>query len=202
MFSIQVSELTKKYKKSIVLNKVNLTLDSGNLYVISGHNGVGKSTFMKCICDLISFQGSVKVERKISYLPEKVIIPEYIKVIDFLDLVLKIKNKTCDKEKLTEYLDKFNISKYYNMYIHTLSLGTRQKILLIQALMDDKDIYLFDEPLNGLDKSSIAMFKNELLSLINRKKLVIIISHDQSIFTDITHKKITIENGELNVVSS
>lgn len=200
MFSIQVSELTKKYKKNIVISEVNLTLDSGNLYVISGYNGVGKSTFMKCICELISFQGSIKVDRKISYLPEKVIIPEYIKVIDFLDLVLNIKNKKDDKERLTKYLDKFNISKYRNMYIHTLSLGTRQKILIIQALMDDKDIYLFDEPLNGLDKASITIFKNELISLINQKKLIIIISHDQTIFTDLEHKKLVIEKGEINVI--
>ncbi len=201
MCVIQIRNLSKKFKHNIIFNKVNLELEGGNIYIFKGQNGIGKSTFLKCICGLINYQGTIKYHNKICYLPERVILPPYQKVKSFLKLLVQAKLANLTKEeKIDFYLERYKIQKYQDKYIKTLSLGTKQKILIIQSLIIDADIYLFDEPLNGLDLETIKLFKEELLLLKEKKKLIIMISHEMSSYHDLIHKTLIINNGEINVV--
>lgn len=196
---IQVNNLTKKYHHHTIFKNVNLKLESSNIYIVDGQNGVGKSTFLKCLCGLIKYTGEIKINKSISYVPEKVILPAYIKTIDFLTIMLKVKtNVTFSKIKIIDYLNKFKIEQYKDKYIYTLSLGTKQKLLIIMALIEDKDIYLFDEPLNGLDYKSIQIFKEEIVRLRKQGKLIIIVSHDKSIFNNLKINRLIINEEKID----
>ena len=93
-------------------------------------------------------------------------------MIDFIKLLTKK-----EISEINSLLMKFNIEKYQNEYICNLSLGTKQKMMLISGLLKSGDGYVFDEPLNGLDFESEQIFVDELLSLSKKHKLIVIASH-------------------------
>lgn len=175
MSIIQISfrHLYKKYHYP-VFNDYNLDIDNRKINFIMGINGSGKTTLIKCLFNLINYQGEIKFNKniKLIYIPEKVFLPDYIKMIDFIKLLTKEEEKT-----ILDYLSLFKINIYSNQNLCNLSLGTRQKMLLILGLLHKADGYVFDEPLNGLDNYSIEVFNKCLLKLNQESKLIIIISH-------------------------
>lgn len=184
LLTIKIENIFKKYKKNIVFNKFNLELDASKINLFIGYNGCGKSTLFKMILKLINYKGKITTNCQIkSYCPDKVILPEYIKVYDFLKLF------DLDFKKVDYLIDKFQLD--LNKQIKELSKGMRQKLLIIQCLCKDADLYLLDEPLSGLDQASIEILNKELNKLHNKKKMIIVISH--SIFN--------FKNLNLNVVS-
>lgn len=175
LLQVQIKNLTKKYGKKIIINNLNLTIDNTRYNIIKGHNGCGKSTLIKCIMNLVKYEGQIINNNSIYYVPEKIYLPPLIKVSDFLNILSKDKNKL-----INEYLIKFDILKYKDKYLNKLSLGTKQKIMIISSLMNDSDMYIFDEPLNGLDDFSVDVFLEELKLLKKHGKIIVIILHDSS----------------------
>ena len=180
MLEVTINNLTKHYGKNEVLNNVNMTFDSNSYNFLVGENGSGKSTLIKCILDEINYQGEIdKKGYKIAYAPEKIVLPDYVTLHNFLVLLglNKIKKIKEVNELIDYYLQIFNIEKYKNKLICELSKGTRQKIILIQTLMDSSDVYIFDEPLSGLDIESRKNFMEELKKLKRKSKIIIISTH-------------------------
>lgn len=180
MPQIELKNVTKYYGKTEIFKNVNLIFDSKYYNFLIGENGSGKSTLIKCIIDEIKYSGVInKKDYSISYSPEKIILPDYVTVYNFLSLL--VMNKKAIYSSLSkiieEYLIKFNIEKYKNKIIHELSKGTKQKIILIQTLLSDSDIYIFDEPLSGLDEDSKKSFLDELRKLKKLSKIIIISTH-------------------------
>lgn len=180
MSQLIIHSLTKKYGNNVIFENVSLELTSSNINFLIGGNGTGKSTFIKCLLDEIKYDGRIEKENLVfSYSPEKIILPDYITINNFL-LLLQVDKKITinDKEKLIDYyLALFNIEKYKNIVMCKLSKGTRQKVILIQALMNKADIYIFDEPLSGLDDISRKHFIEEVKKLKLQSKLIIISTH-------------------------
>ena len=180
MLEMIISNLTKHYGKNEVFNNLNMTFDSSSYNFLVGENGSGKSTLRKCILDEINYQGSIdKKDYKIAYAPEKILLPDYVTLHNFLVMLGISKNKNIKhvNELIDYYLKIFNIEKYKTKLICELSKGTRQKIILIQTLMDSSDVYIFDEPLSGLDEESRKNFIEELKKLKSQSKLIIISTH-------------------------
>lgn len=172
---VQIKDLTKKYGKKVILDHFNLLIDNTKYNIIKGHNGSGKSTLIKCIMNLVKYEGLIINDNTICYVPEKIYLPPFMKMIDFLNLI--------NSESLgfiNEYLNKFNILQYQNKSFNQLSLGTKQKVMLITALLKDVDMYIFDEPLNGLDEKSVLIFQEELKCLKQKGKILLIVLHDES----------------------
>lgn len=184
MAEIKINELTKIYdfgfKKNIVFEKINLIFDSDKIHFLIGPNGSGKSTLIKCILNLIDYKGEILISsNKIAYSPEKLIMPDYLTVNQFLKtlLIAKHQNEENIQEKISLYLNYFGIKKYENTNLVKLSKGTKQKINLLQAILEQADIYIFDEPLSGLDKESKKTFKQIICDLKKQDKLIIISTH-------------------------
>lgn len=180
MLQIEVSNLSKSYGKKEVLNNVHLKINAEKYNFITGVNGIGKSTFIKCLNGIIDYQGYINNDcYNIAYCPEKVAMPDYITLKNFLYLLGKTNNISFKNlnEKIDYLMNVFGILDYQNTPIIKLSKGTKQKILIIQCLMKDADVYIFDEPVNGLDDISQNVFFNELKKLKNNNKLVLIITH-------------------------
>lgn len=184
MAEIKINELTKIYdfgfKKNIVFEKINLIFNSDKIHFLIGPNGSGKSTLIKCILNLIDYKGEILISsNKIAYSPEKLIMPDYLTVNQFLKtlLIAKHQNEENIQEKISLYLNYFGIKKYENTNLVKLSKGTKQKINLLQAILEQADIYIFDEPLSGLDKESKKTFKQIICDLKKQDKLIIISTH-------------------------
>lgn len=184
MAEIKINELTKIYdfgfKKNIVFEKINLFFNSDKIHFLIGPNGSGKSTLIKCILNLIDYKGEILISsNKIAYSPEKLIMPDYLTVNQFLKtlLIAKHQNEENIQEKISLYLNYFDIKKYENTNLVKLSKGTKQKINLLQAILEQADIYIFDEPLSGLDKESKKTFKQIICDLKKQDKLIIISTH-------------------------
>ena len=186
---IDIINVFKKYKSILVFQDYNLIINNDIINLFIGPNGKGKSTLIKMILGLTSYKGKIKHNLKnISYAPEKIILPDYIKVQNFLELM------NINLEKAKRLVDKFNLN--INKTINQLSKGMRQKLLLIQALSKEADAYFFDEPLNGLDDDSIENFISEIDTLFKLDKLIVISTHLINNFENLPLNIIRVGNSE------
>lgn len=198
--SIDLINVTKKYHKRKVLDNITLKFTFGKAYMLVGENGSGKSTILKLITGLIFPTSGVikKSNLKISYVPEKVMLPRFVKTIDFLNILREIKESSLDK--MNELITYFDLDIVKEKKIKELSKGMMQKVLLIQALMDDSSVFIFDEVLNGLDKVS----QSKLLEYIKdnkHNKLFIISSHYSDYYLGIVDEIIDLNKVKENAKS-
>jgi len=194
---IELIDVNYSYGKKQALKDVNLKIKKGSFNLFIGHNGSGKSTTVKLILNLIKKQKGLVIRNYDSYcyMPEKTILPDYITIDNFLnDLAYFSKNNDYEK-----YLEIFNMDR--NMLISNLSKGNKQKVALIQLLMEDKDLYVLDEPTNGLDQESI----NILIKLLKEKnkngKTIIVVTHYKKLFSRWKIDKYEFCDGEVNEIS-
>lgn len=192
---VQLIKVSKKYKGNIVLDSINLRLDNKYINIILGENGCGKSTLLKCINNFVSYNGKITFSGSTTYVPEKIYMPNDLKVIEYLDLIISIKKKTFNN--YFDLIEQLNLKEHLNKEISKISFGTKQKIILLQALVEDVDIYLFDEPLNGLDKYAIDKFCNEITRLYSLNKIIIIVTHEESRISLNNIRYIKIKNGKV-----
>lgn len=161
----------------MVLNSFNYEFTNQTINFITGTNGTGKSTLISCILDFLKYKGIITHNlEKIVYQPEKVILPDYVKVKKYLQLIGKIHNEDI-AEKSKRLIKLFGLEDALSKDLISLSKGMRQKILLIQTLMISSDAYIFDEPLSGLDPISQNHFVEEIKKMYQSQKLIIIITH-------------------------
>lgn len=170
LLEINIINLTKKYNNFLVFNNLNLNFKNDFINFLVSENGSGKSTLIKCILKLTKFKGEITTNCKtMSYCPDKINLPDFITIEYFLSLF------NIDQNKATVLLSQFKLKK--ELHVNELSKGMHQKLLIIQCLCKDADVYLFDEPLNGLDKNSENIFLKEITELFHKNKLIIISSH-------------------------
>ena len=203
MISINITNLTKKYrvglKKQLVLKDINLFITSEKCNFLLGYNGSGKSTLIKCILNHVDYQGKIENNgKKVSYAPEKIVLPDFITVYTFLEQYLRIKKMYNDEgiKCLKHYINLFKLNDHLYKNIHQLSKGNKQKINLIQALIINSDIYIFDEPLSGLDNEIKDVFINEIKRLKKLKKLIVISTHSLKDFNFKVRNLIYIDRKE------
>ena len=178
--NIEFHNVQKIYNKKIVLNNFNLKINKNALYLFLGKNGSGKSTTIKILTKEVLYKNNplsfFKTDvSKVSYLPEKYIVPKMMKIKDFLMLFLGIK----DKKKIDKFLKLYSIP---NLRINSLSKGTIQKALLLATTLEKADLYVFDEPLDGLDIYSKNIFIRTIKNLISDKKTVVISTHHEKTY--------------------
>ena len=170
LLTIKLSNVCKKYNKIVVLDNLNVIFDNKKVNFILSPNGMGKTTLIKVILNLTTYNGKISTNcNSFAYCPEKILLPDFIKVINFLYLF------NVDKIHTQYLLNKFKLDP--NLLIKKLSKGMHQKLLLIQCLAVNVDAYFFDEPLNGLDEESEKVFINEIYRLYSNNKLIVISSH-------------------------
>ena len=187
---IKIDNLIKKYQDKIILDNISYEFKRGSIYFIKGENGSGKSTLIKILTKIIyKTSGNVDNKINISYLPDKYVLPKLINSYNYLA------NFGADKSKINEYINKYELP---NKLIMNLSKGNLQKVGIIEVLLNDYEAYIFDEPLDGLDKNIKEIFLDDLKKLVNKNKLVILISHSDISFKDINYKKLIIEEGKLH----
>jgi len=188
--AIEVCQLTKDYPSVRALDDLNLTVRQGECFGLLGPNGAGKTTLMKLLLNLISpssgtvhiFNQSVKndfLREKIGYLPEKVKIYGFLTGSEFLDYQGKLygMGRTLRKSRTEECLK--TVSMYEDRFrrIGEYSKGMVQRIGLAQALLNNPELLLLDEPAAGLDPISNKEMRDILLGLKEAGVTIFINSH-------------------------
>jgi len=176
-----VINVTKKFRENTVLSNVSLEIEKGTVTGLIGRNGSGKTVLMKCICGLISpTSGSITVQG--NEVGKDVDIPDNIGVIietpgflpnfsgyNNLMQLAKIRRKI-GKAEVRAAIQRVGLNPDDKKHVGKYSLGMRQRLGLAQAIMEDPDILILDEPLNGLDKEGAADMRQFLLGLKEQGK--------------------------------
>lgn len=175
MTLVKLTNVTKSYIKV----KYDLEIKVNDKLLIIGNNGIGKTTLVKLICGYIkSYEGEiVRNTNNISYLEEALALPYNMNVGKYINVMEDIKGHNINYE-LGQI---FNIPK--NKTIRQLSKGNKQKLALLISLIKGNDLYILDEPLNGLDSKTSGLF---LEFLKNFDATLLIISHSPNNFKSVT----------------
>ena len=187
---IEIENLTKTFGTQTVISDISMTLVSGKIYGLVGRNGSGKTVLMKMILGFIKpTSGTIKVNGK--QVGKEIDIPDDIGAIietpgflpeysafQNLKLMAMIRGKITS-ERIRETIKLVGLDSDSKKHVGKYSLGMRQRLGIAQAIMEDPQILLLDEPLNGLDNEGVEEMRNVLLKQKEQGKLIIIASHSK-----------------------
>jgi ABC-2 type transport system ATP-binding protein len=204
---ITIQDLTFSYKKEFHLFKdLNLNLDQGKVYGLLGKNGAGKSTLLKQIAGLLfPQQGLCKVldrtpkERSPEFLKEVFFIPEEfqfpsIKIEDYVKYHAPFYPRF-DHKQFEQYLLEFRITP--DKKLSALSFGQKKKILVGFGLATNTKVLILDEPTNGLDIPSKALFRKIIASSLSEERCMIISTHQVKDIENLIDEIIILDEGKI-----
>lgn len=178
---LELRQIKKSFGQKLVLKKVSLLAKPGELIHISGINGSGKSTIFKIITDLLKADsGEIRLGENdvVGALIENPDFLEYESAMSNLHFLANL-NKRFNEKIVRDLLRHFMLDPDDPEPIAKYSVGMRQKVGIIQAVMENQNIILLDEPTRGIDQESISLFVALLKKLKQQNKIVIVASHDQ-----------------------
>ena len=185
---ICVENVTKAFGNQEVLKAVCVKFEMGKIYGIVGRNGSGKTVLLKCICGLLyPSTGTVTVDGKV--VGKDVDYPENIGFIietpGFLPRYSGLKNLKylasirgkVKEDEIRKYMELVGLNPNDKKHVGNYSLGMKQRLGIAQALMENPDILILDEPMNALDNNGVEEMRSVLLKMKEQGKLIIIASH-------------------------
>ena len=186
---VVVDRVTKRFGEEMVLKETTMTMKRGKVYGIVGNNGSGKTVLMKCICGFLPVtSGSICVGQK--YIGRDTDFPESLGLIietpgflteytgrKNLEILADLKRKVSGKG-IRECLQKVGLAPDLKKPVSKYSLGMRQRLGIAQAIMENPEFLILEEPFNGLDKKGTADIRAILLELKKQGKTILLASHN------------------------
>ena len=205
---ISVKDVSLTINKQQILDKVFLEVKRGEAVGLIGGNGSGKTMLMKCICGFNTmFTGEIAVNEK--RIIKDVEFPEntgfiietpgfipYLSGYENLKVLAGIK-KLIGKKEIYEYMELVGLDPTSKKSVKKYSLGMRQRLGIAQALMEDPDILILDEPFNGLDKNMIVTMRDILINEKNKGKAILLASHNDKDIEYICDRTYEIDGGKI-----
>lgn len=189
MEGIQVSHVYKAFGKEQVLQDISFDIPEGHIYGVVGNNGSGKTVLMKCICGFLRCdRGIIRVNGK--RVGKEVDFPDQLGIIietpGFLPNLSGYKNlkilsslkARIGKDEIRATLRKVGLDPDMRKPVAKYSLGMRQRLGIAQAIMEDPDVLILDEPFNGLDRYGVVEIRKLLKDLKNDGKSILLASHN------------------------
>lgn len=194
-FALEIADLTVAYDNKPVLWDIDLEVPKGVLMAIVGPNGAGKTTLIKAIQGLISvaagrvliFGKKYRENRKlVGYVPQRgsvdwdfpTSVIDVVKMGSYGSLGWIKRPGVEEHKRAQEALEKVGMIDYENRQISKLSGGQQQRVFLARALIQDADIYLMDEPFQGVDATTEKAIVELLKDLSSKGKTVVVVHHD------------------------
>ena len=182
--NIYINDLSKYYKNKKALDHITLHLSSG-IYGLIGPNGAGKTTFLSILCGLIkNDSGTIEIDEVkflsddfyhvFGYVPQSPALYVDLTCNEFLEYICAL--KSIDKNQIDHTLRLVNLYDQKYIKIKKLSGGMKQRLSIAQAIINDPQILLLDEPTTGLDPIERLRLKN-LLRNLSKNKIIIISTH-------------------------
>lgn len=206
--AIRVINVKKEFKNQIVLNNISLDFDFGKIYGITGFNGSGKTVFLKCLCGLLSVdEGEIyirgkKLKKDMDMISDAGIIieaPAFLKAYNGrknLEFLYSIKNPK-NPDHITNIMQRVGLDPFSKKKVEKYSMGMKQRLAIAQAIMEDQDILILDEPMSGLDRKGIEDMRELFIELRNAGKLLIMASHSKIDIDKLCNEVLEIEDGNI-----
>lgn len=198
-----VDQLSKRYKKHLVVDQFHLQAQRGEVIGLYGPNGAGKSTIIKLISGIIyptagkilvngydSVRHKKRYAQEISYMPDHFQFRQPLTVLEFLQFYARLRRM--DLGKVFAALDRVGLISKKDAPIHTLSKGMGQRLLLAQTLFSGASLILLDEPTNGLDDEWLTNLKTIIVELKAENKTVIFSTHLHSFAAGVSDRMISV----------
>lgn len=206
---IEVTDLVKKYQDQEVLKKISCTFEKGKITGLIGRNGAGKTVLMKCICGfVIPTEGEIRIDgrklrgrkeadlTKIGMIIENPAFLEAYTGYQNLAFLARI-NGIIGKEKIRKTLRMVGLDPDSRKKVGKYSMGMRQRLALAQAVMEDQEILILDEPMNGLDNRGVEEMRKLLLDFRGQGKTILLASHSQEDIRVLCDKIYEMDQGEI-----
>lgn len=208
METVIIKKATKKIKDTYIYQDIDFSCEEGTITGLIGRNGAGKTMLLRSICGLTSYNsGEIFVlGKRVGYDVE---IPESIGVIievpGFLPNMSGYKNLKyladikgqINKEQIYKVIRQVGLDPDDKKRVGKYSLGMRQRLGIAQAIMEDPEILLLDEPMNGLDNKGVDDVKTILKELKNEKKTIILASHHMEDINELCDSVYVLDSGKI-----
>lgn len=206
---VKCNNLCKKFDDKQVLNNINLSIPKGKIIGLLGKNGMGKTTLIKLINDLLTpTSGEVLIngekpgvnsKKNISYLPERTYLDKNMNVSQIITFFNEFYDNF-NEEKAIKLLKDLDLD--INLKINKMSKGMQEKLQLILVMSREAELYILDEPLGGVDPATRDYILDTILLNFNEGASLIISTHIISDVERILDDVIFIDKGEIILTSS
>ncbi len=205
---LEVKNITKTISNNVILDDISLEMDRGKVYGLRGKNGSGKTMLMRTICGLIlPTKGEIVIDgetlgkeisfpRSIGALIESPGFIASYSGLKNLEVLAAIQRKV-STEELAEQMREMGLNPEDNKKFRKYSLGMKQKLGIIAAMMESPDLIVLDEPINALDEKSVETVRVLLKRHKERGALIIISCHDREELELLADEVFCLENGRL-----
>ena len=210
---LEIKNLTKEFHGFKAVNRVSFSFDNNGVYGLLGVNGAGKTTLMRMICTLIHpTSGSITYDGKdifeldgeyrkiLGYLPQEFgFYPEFT-VVDYLRYIASIKglSQVAARKKVDLVLRQVGMEKSKRIKMKKLSGGMKRRVGIAQAILNDPQILILDEPTAGLDPNERIRFRN-LISELSQNRIVLLSTHIVSDIESVASRVFFMKDGEITL---
>lgn len=207
---LHIDSISKTFDGKVILDKVNLKIGNSELKILRGKNGSGKTTFLKIIASLMSFNSGriffndiknckkTTLRKNIFYLGDAPGFYKFLSPLQNIELGLSLRKAYIPKEKIILTLNKFELGNYINKSVGIFSKGMLQRLKFAYASLLDWKVGLLDEPLNGLDDEGVKLF-NECIELwIENKQSVLLVTHNTDYIINSKYDTLYLKNKKIS----
>ncbi|NOZ45968.1 MAG: ABC transporter ATP-binding protein [Chlorobi bacterium] len=203
---INIKNLNKSFGKNEVLKGFNLSLVTPGIISILGPNGSGKTTLIKSILGMvipnsgdiyvndINIKNNWNYRSLIGYMPQIANFPENLTVKELFNMIKDLQGGLGDEKP---FVDLFKLSAHLNKKLGNLSGGTKQKVNFTLTFINDKPIYILDEPITGLDPIALIQVKKILKQEKEKGKTILITTHIMSLVEELSDMIIFLLDGKI-----
>ncbi|MGI0070543.1 MAG: ABC transporter ATP-binding protein [Thermoplasmata archaeon] len=215
---LAVEGLTVAYGEHLAVDRLSLTVAPGEIYGLLGSNGAGKSSTIRSIVGLLrpsagrvrvfgfdAVADSLRVKERVGYVPETSMLYEALTPREFLEFVASVRrlDRATATARAESYATALRLGPELEEPIAALSNGTRQKVLVIAALLHQPPLLVLDEPLNGLDPRSVRIVKELLARYVaNGGRGVLFSTHTMEVAQQLCHRVGILDRGVLRAEGS
>lgn len=205
---LEVKSFTKKYGKVHAVNDISFSLNRGTIVGLLGPNGAGKSTTIKTIAGLLKKTGgcitidglpnnSLEAKKKFTYVSEVPELYDMLTVKEHLQFIAYAYNVENWEEKAEELFKRYDLYDKQDKLGKELSKGMKQKVSICCGLLPEPQLYLFDEPMIGLDPKAIRETKIIFKELRDEGKTVFVSTHLLDSIENVCDRVLVMKNGKI-----
>ncbi|MFT8339130.1 ABC transporter ATP-binding protein [Schleiferilactobacillus harbinensis] len=203
---LSVSSLTFSWRKQVVFQNSSFTINQPGLYGLVAPNGAGKTTLLNLISNLLQPQTgeillygqsntTTHVFQNVAFLQDNSVLYPYLSGRDHLNSVAD--THSIPRAKIASVIDNLEMSDYLDKHVSKYSLGMKQRLLLAMSLVVKRPLLLLDEPLNGLDPTSLMIVRETLESIKAEGQTALISSHNLDELMRVTQDVFFIVNQDV-----